>query len=93
MTIQFNPAERFFQIEPKKAHATAVAVILPLCIVSILIYARGGFADWGMIFQASIGGIIGGFIGAKLLNRIPQPYIHKIFGALLALSAFRMVFS
>lgn len=84
--------ERFFGKETKKCHATAVAVILPLCIVSIFVYARGGFADWGIIGKASLGGVIGGFVGAKLLSRISPKYIHKIFGVLLAVAAVRMVF-
>ncbi len=84
--------ERFFKKETKKCHATAVAVILPLCLVSIFIYAGKGFADWNLILKASLGGAVGGFLGAKLLNRISPKYIHKIFGVILGIAAVRMVF-
>ena len=84
--------ERFFHKETKKCHATAVAVILPLCIVSLFAYLGKGFADWSLIFKASLGGAVGGFIGAKLLSRISPKYIHKIFGVILGVAAVRMVF-
>ncbi len=85
--------ERLLKKEAKKAHATAVLIVLPLSVVSIFIYARHGFADWHVILLASIGGAIGGFLGAKILNRIPQKYIHKIFAVILLFASGRMFFS
>ena len=85
--------EKGLQLPPKKAHATAVFVILPLCIVSILVYSTSLTLDWTLLTEASIGGILGGFIGAKLLNRLPDRYIHKIFGVILIVAAIRMVVS
>ena len=85
--------ERITSLPTKKAHATAIAVILPLTLVSLFGYKAGGFLDWYLIIPSVLGGSLGGIIGAKLLSRLSPFYIHKVFGGILFLSAIRMVFS
>ena len=80
------------RVEPKKAHATAIAVILPLCIVSSFFYIGKGMVDYKLLLWASIGGAAGGFIGAKLLPKIPAKYLKKVFGVVLVITAIRMFF-
>ena len=50
-----------------EAHATAIAVILPL-VVSLFVYFRHGFLDFSKAIPVAIGGIIGGISGAFLLK-------------------------
>ena len=83
--------EHFCRSSSKEAHATALSVILPLSLAGLSGYLRSGYWDWRLVLIASVGGSIGGVIGAKLLARLPAPYIHKIFGGILFLSAIRMV--
>jgi len=83
--------QRFLKIETHKSHASAIAVILPLSLVSAFVYLRGVPADWGAVLWVSLGGTVGGFIGAKWLKKISSGKLHKLFGAVMALAAIRMI--
>jgi|SRR5690554_4513771 len=75
-----------------KAHATALLIILPLSILSSFIYIFGQFIDFPTTVKISLGAMIGGYLGAKILNRIPNLYLKKIFGIFMIIAAIRMVF-
>lgn len=90
-TIVVPAMERFLNIKEQKAHATAIAIILPLSILSTFIYIKGSSIDWKTVIYISIGGMIGGFIGAKLLNKISGKWLHRIFGAFMIAAAVRMI--
>lgn len=79
-------------VEEQKAHATAIAVILPLSIISAFIYYGNSFIDWGLTLNVVLGGVIGGYIGAKILNKFSANALRKIFGASMIIAALRMVF-
>ena len=85
--------ERFKPLETHKAHATALAVILPLSIISALVYVWGVDVDWSSVGFVSSGGVVGGLIGAKLLRKISAGWLNMIFGLFLAAGAVRMLFS
>ncbi len=70
-------------MEQKKAFATSVAVILPLSIVSYIFFCLKGGNIWLHALPYLIGGIIGGFLSAKLFRKIPTVWLHRIFGVLL----------
>jgi len=84
--------QRFLNMEQHKTHATAIAVMLPLTIVSAAVYLKMARAEWGIIFWVSLGGALGGFIGAKLLNKISGNLLHKVFGGFMIVAALRMIF-
>jgi len=84
--------QKILGIEQHKTHATAIAIILPLTIISAIVYLRTNRAEWPVILWVSVGGTVGGFIGAKLLNKISGNLLHKIFGAFMIAAALRMIF-
>ena len=63
--------------EPIKARATSVCCILPMVLTSSIFYYKNNYIDWNIGLVCAIGGMIGGYIGAKLLGKIPD-YIIKI---------------
>lgn len=91
-TIIVPAMESFLGVKAHKAHATAIAVILPLSIISAFIYAGSANNDWMTILYISLGGMMGGFIGAKLLKKITAKWLHKIFGLFMIAAAIRMIF-
>ena len=84
--------QKFLDIDQHKSHATAIAIILPLTIVSTIVYLYKHDANWSAILWVSIGGTVGGFIGARLLNKISGNLLHKVFGAFMIVAALRMIF-
>ena len=82
-----------FGEEEHKAHATAIAVILPLSLLSLGVYlwkADLG-AVWRIALWASAGGLVGGFVGAKLLQRVSGVWLHRIFRAFMLAAAVRLI--
>ena len=78
--------------EDRTAHATALMIILPLTIVSACFYINSNFIDWGITFKAMLGGVVGGAIGALVLHKCPVRFIRIIFGVLMIIASFRMIF-
>ncbi len=83
--------ERIMKIETKRAHATAIAIILPLSLLSVIVYGVKGFIDWKLIIETSVGGTLGAVVGAKLLGRLPKKYIKIGFGIVMIAGGWRML--
>ncbi len=75
-----------------KAHATALLIILPLTLVSTYFYLSHNYVNWNITWKAMAGGVVGGAIGAFLLNKCPSKILRKIFGIFMILAAIRMIF-
>ncbi len=84
--------KKFQNIPQKKANATAIAIILPLTIISVCIYFFKVKIPYKDVIFVSLGGIFGGALGAKILNKLKGRVIQIIFGVFILISAFRMVF-
>lgn len=85
--------ERVFHVKEHKAHATAIGVILPLSIISSIVYIQSDTIDFGSLLYVALGGVIGGLIGARLLGKVPAIWLHRIFGCVMIVAAIRMIFS
>jgi len=77
--------------EDRKAHATAISIILPLTVISSIFYVKNGFLDINITWKAIVGGMAGGFLGAKLLNICPVNLLRKIFGVVMIIAAIRLI--
>ncbi len=74
-----------------KAHATAISIILPLSIISSSIYIMNHSIHFKTAIPVVIGGVLGSFIGAKILNKIPVHILRKVFGSVIIYSAIKMI--
>ena len=54
-------------------------------------YYKGNYIDWRIAIYCAIGGTIGGYIGAKLLRKIPEKYLKIAFTILLIYVSFKML--
>ncbi len=79
-------------LETRRAHATAIAVVLPASAASGLVYLLGGMAPPAVLLPAALGVALGGFLGAKLLGVLPVRLVTLIFALLMAAAGARMLF-
>lgn len=84
--------EKLLGLEEHKSHATAIAVILPLTVISLIPYIFKGFFDFPLAWQTSAGGVLGGAVGAVLLKKIPSAVLRKVFGIFIIAAAVRTWF-
>lgn len=80
-----------FKRDAKKSHATAILIILPLSVVSGLLYSYFGFARFSSVLPCAIGVIVGGGIGAFLLGKFTSKTVKIIFYILMFGAGIRMV--
>jgi uncharacterized membrane protein YfcA len=92
-TLLVPALQKFLKLDTHKSHATALAVILPLSVVSAIIYIWGVDVNWWAVLFVSAGGVVGGVIGAKLLKKLAAWWVNIIFGVFLAIGAVRMLFA
>lgn len=76
-------------MERRKAFATSVAVIFPLCVLSVGIYLYRGSLDWMAAIPYLIGGAIGGWLGGRCFKGIKLPWLERGFGLLLIIGGTR----
>lgn len=76
---------------PKKAHATALLIILPLSIVSGIIYAVFGSLDLRIGLPVGAGVIVGGVLGAFLLSKLSAKWVIIIFSVVMAGAGIKML--
>lgn len=77
-------------IKGKKAHATAILVILPITIVSVAFYFMKGHMPFMEALPYIAGGFVGAWLGSKFLCKIDNFYLKKIFAVFVLYSAVRM---
>ena len=71
-------------LEEKRAHATAILLILPVSLLSFILYVWQGLYDASVLIPTALGVTAGGFLGAKLLGRMPVKTVNLVFAALQA---------
>ena len=76
-------------LDGRRSLATAVAVILPLSLLSAGIYlARTGIDLIGAL-PYLLGGLLGGFIGGRVFKRVPPALLHRALGLLILFGGIR----
>ncbi len=82
----------WLDLSEKEARATSVFAILPMVIVSMFFYLHADYINWKIGLLSAIGGIIGGFIGSKLLKKAKNKYLQLFFIFFLVYVSIKMIF-
>lgn len=83
--------ESGMKLEAKKAHATAIATMLPSCIVSGIIYLLGGNFDYLSGGIVSIGVIAGGILGSLLLKVVKNDLLSLVFYFIMIYAGIKLL--
>lgn len=73
------------------ARATSVFAILPMVIASSFFYLKNNYIDWKIGILCAIGGIIGGYVGSKLLKKLSDKILKISFIVFLFYVSIKMV--
>ena len=74
---------RYCKLDQRRAFATSVAVILPLCVLSAAIYFYRGGVDLADALPYLLGGAAGGWAGGKWFKGMNMVWLRRVFGLLL----------
>lgn len=79
-------------LDQQKAHATSICVILPICIVSGILYLSSNRVAISDAMPYLGWGVLGSIIGTIILQKIHPKLLKKLFAILMIWAAYRMVF-
>ena len=83
---------RWCGLEQRKAFATSVAVILPLCALSAVIYLLRGGLELSAALPYLAGGLIGGFLGGRVFRKLNMVWLRRAFALLILWGGVRALF-
>lgn len=73
----------------RKAFATSVAIIAPLCALSSGIYFLRGDLDPTVALPYLLGGLAGGLIGGQVFRQVSMPLLRRVFALLILYGAWK----
>ena len=79
-----------FDMEDKKSRGTTITSILFLTIISSIFYVEN-MPDIKFVWYVTVGGVVGGIIGAKLINYIPTKYLKILLGIFMIGTGIKML--
>ncbi len=79
-------------LEPKKSHASSVAVMLVLSTTSLILYTIKGSVSLEEGLTLAPFGVAGALLGAKFLKNVKTKTLKRIFGVFLILAGGRTLF-
>lgn len=83
---------RWCGMEEKRAFATSVSVILPMSVVSSIVYLLREDMALSAAWPFLAGGLVGGLIGGRVFQRVPTAWLKKIFAVFLLYGGVRSLF-
>lgn len=78
-------------MEQKNAHANAVAVILPITVISAILYLTKGTVQLRDSIAYIPTGLLGSVIATFLLKKFSNKWLQKIFAAFMIYAGIRLL--
>ncbi len=78
-------------MEVKESHANAVAVILPITVISGIIYLWKGYVSFSDALPFIPAGVIGSVLGTLILKKISPFWLKRIFGGFMVYAGIRLI--
>lgn len=79
------------KMEEVKARATTIFCIFFMVFVSGCFYFGQNYIDWNMAVKCSVGGIIGGYVGSKVLWNSGKSFLKISFIVFLLYAGIKMI--
>ena len=78
-------------LNKKQSHANAVAVILPVSVLSGILYLLEGRVQFSDVSPYVLWGLIGSVLGTFMLKKISPLWLKRIFGIFVIYAGVRMI--
>lgn len=82
----------FLKVDDYKARGTTLAVVMVITVISSFFYYRNDYFNFEIAPYIILGGILGGFCGAKVMAKIPKFWLSITFYLFMLFVAIRMIF-
>ena len=79
------------KLEEKKTHATTLACVMLMCIVSSVVFVANKQVDYKLTMWCLIGSMGGAILGTVLLQKFKNKIINLIFSCLLIAAGVLMI--
>lgn len=76
-------------LEEEDIFTSSLAIILPICLVSLTVTALTGQIAWEASVPYLLGSAVGGFCAGKWGRRIPVVWLHRLLGLLILWGGIR----
>ena len=73
------------------AQANAIAVVLPISVMSVSLYLLNGYVSVSDALIYVPGGVVGALIGTFLLKKLSPVTLKKFFGAFMVFAGVRLL--
>lgn len=91
-TMTILALKKYSDMDLKKIHAVVPVVILPLSLISAVIYLANLNINFRIVIMVTVFSVIGVFIGIKLLDKIKKKLLKNAFAILMIISAIAIFF-
>lgn len=78
-------------LSEKKAHATTLLIMLPLSVVSLVVYILRGNLPWIDSLKIGAGFVVGGIVGAYLLKVISNIWLSIVFSVIIIAGGLKLI--
>ncbi len=78
--------------EQKDNYATSLCATIVFSLLSIVSYSKNDNIDFGLIFKIALPTVVGGLLGAFLVDKLSTRILSLIFSALIIYSGFSLIF-
>lgn len=85
------PILKKYGIETRKTHATSICIILPMCILSSIIYMLKGKVTLSDALPYIPYGIVGAIVGSIILSKINQKLLSNVFALFMMWAAIQLL--
>ena len=80
---------KFTDVEEDSLFPTSVAVIFPLCLVSLTVYGLHGDLPWQTAWPYLVGSALGGVAAGVFGRKVSTNLLHRILGILILWGGIR----
>lgn len=79
-------------LEQQKSFTTSIAIIFPISLISSIIYLLRGKLILKTAFPYLLGGLLGGFWGGRLFQKLNMRWLKKIFALFMLYGGVKALF-